>query len=69
MKNRVGGDSPETAREAVGKLHRKWVEEAGGKLEGGGEGVVEVSGLLSYAGEGLAPHVKGRTFHPPTLIE
>ena len=66
VKNRAGVDSPETAREAVGRLHRRWVEEAGARVEG--EGVVEVSGLLSYAGEGLAPQVIGRTFHPPILI-
>ncbi len=39
------------------------MEEAGGALEDGEEGVVEVAPLVSYAGEGLAAMVEGRTFH------
>ena len=71
VKNKSGVDSPDTAREAVGVLHRRWVVGAGGGVEeglGGGDAVVEVSGLLSYAGEGLESVVKGKQYRPPALI-
>ena len=62
VKNAPGSatDSPDTARAAILALHRRWVEEAGGAVEGEAEAGVEVSPLVSYAGEGLES-VKGRT--------
>ena len=39
-------DSPDTARALLLNLGRKYVQEAGGKIEG--DGPVEVSPLLSY---------------------
>ena len=75
VKNKSGGDSPDTAREAVGALHTRWVVRAGGEVEEQPDGragwngeVVEVSGLLSYGGEGLEQVVKGRRYRPPVLI-
>lgn len=47
------------------QLHRRWVEAAGGVVRdasGSGAGGVEVSPLLSYAGEGLEGIVAGRAF-------
>ena len=70
VKNKSGVDSPDTARQAVGALHRRWVVGAGGAVEegDGGGGVVEVSGFVSYAGEGLESVVKGKQYRPPVLI-
>ena len=51
LKNATGEDSPDSAREYLKKLHRRWVEEAGIKLVG--EGDVEISPRRSYNGEGL----------------
>jgi len=36
LKNANGEDSPDSAREYLQKLHRKWLEHAGAKLEGEG---------------------------------
>ncbi|KIY98729.1 hypothetical protein MNEG_9235 [Monoraphidium neglectum] len=44
-------------------LHTAWVEDAGGQVAG--EEGVEVSPLLSYAGEGLEHAVAGVTFEEP----
>ena len=62
VKNAPGSpvDSPDTAREAVMSLHRNWVEAQGGIVVG--DGGLEVSPLISYAGENLE-WVQGRTFH------
>lgn len=48
LKNATGDDSPDTAREYLKKLHRKWVENAGVQLEG--EGDVEIHPRRSYDG-------------------
>lgn len=58
LKNAKGDDSPDTAREYLKKLHRRWVEEAGVVLEG--EGDVEIHPRSSYNGEGIAEYIKAR---------
>jgi len=62
--NEDNPDSPETARAAVLKLHKGWVEAAGGvvKITKGSPDGLEVSPLLSYGGEGLEHLCFRRTF-------
>ena len=44
-------DSPQTARDMFGALHRTWVQAAGYTVSG--DGVVEIDAEVSYRGEGL----------------
>lgn len=53
VKNKEGQDSPDTAREMLYHLHRKWLLAAGVSKELIENQPVEISPLLSYAGEGL----------------
>ncbi|CAL7940927.1 unnamed protein product [Xylocopa violacea] len=63
--NSAGQDCPNTARDDVLKLHKKWLLRAGATSVTGN---VEVSPLLSYAGENLS-HVKGQSFEGPYVLE
>lgn len=53
VKNKEGQDSPDTAREMLYHLHRKWLLAAGVEENQLKDQPVEISPLLSYAGEGL----------------
>ncbi|KAI3775917.1 hypothetical protein L1987_45677 [Smallanthus sonchifolius] len=64
-------DTPDSARLLVLRLHARWVVAAGGFLTHSvplySTGV-EVSPLVSYAGENLEAICRGRTFHAPCEI-
>ncbi len=70
MKNAPGDpvDSPDSARRIVSELHRGWLRAAGATLGGAPDGIVEVSPLVSYGGEGLAALVAGVTLEAPALL-
>jgi UDP-N-acetylglucosamine/UDP-N-acetylgalactosamine diphosphorylase len=72
VKNASGvgkSDTPATARAMLMALHRKWVEDAGGKVDGGPGAGLEVSALASFAGEGLAERCAGEKFACNVTIE
>ena len=58
-------DTPTTARESLLKLHKKYIEDAGGHVKE--DCSLEISPLLSYCGENL--HLKGsKSFNEDTVI-
>ncbi|KAL5284382.1 UAP1 family protein [Megaselia abdita] len=61
----AGKDCPSTARYDIQRLHKKYIEEAGGLVHGED---CEISPLLSYAGEGLEKLVAGKSFTTPVYL-
>lgn len=64
--NDTGRDCPSTSRKDLFNLHKKYIEAAGGTVVGD---VVEISPLISYAGENLRKIVEGKVFREPVLID
>jgi UDP-N-acetylglucosamine/UDP-N-acetylgalactosamine diphosphorylase len=62
----TGADDPQTSRRDLLREQRRWLEEAGARVTEGAE--VEVSPLVSYAGEGLEK-LKGREFNESTVVD
>ncbi|XP_076261960.1 UDP-N-acetylglucosamine pyrophosphorylase mmy [Rhynchophorus ferrugineus] len=62
----AGKDCPSTARRDLLQLHKTYIENAGGNVADNAD--VEISSLLSYAGENLEDKVKGKTFHTQSII-
>lgn len=62
----TGSDDPDTSRRDLLAQHKRFLEKAGAKVAEGVE--IEVSPLVSYAGEGLES-VKGKTFTKSGLVE
>jgi len=62
----TGSDDPETSRRDLLAQHRRFLEKAGAKVNDGVE--VEISPLVSYAGEGLES-LKGKTFSKSGIVE
>ena len=68
VKNKVGNDSPLTALLQTSRVAKKYIKEAGGVIENDVDDelhLVEISPLVSYAGENLSSLVDGKTFSPP----
>uniref|UniRef100_A0AAW2GME7 UDP-N-acetylglucosamine diphosphorylase n=1 Tax=Cardiocondyla obscurior TaxID=286306 RepID=A0AAW2GME7_9HYME len=59
-------DCPDTARTDLLNLHKKWLLKAGARDVGGD---VEISPLLSYAGENLCQIAKNQFFAGPQVLE
>lgn len=54
VKNKEGEDSPETAKELILNLHKKWLTNAGFDKTTVEKNQIEVSPLTSYYGDNLS---------------
>jgi UDP-N-acetylglucosamine/UDP-N-acetylgalactosamine diphosphorylase len=61
----AGKDCATTARNDIYNLHKKYIENAGGRVEGV---EIEISPMLSYGGEGLEAIASGQVFKTPTHL-
>lgn len=62
----VSQDCPSTVRMNLLNLHKRYIDDAGGKVL---ESVdVEISPLVSYSGENLENYVQGKVFNKTTVI-
>lgn len=59
-------DCPTTARKDLLRLHKTYIENAGGIVKDGVD--IEISPLLSYAGENIESKVKGKKFDTTTIL-
>ena len=66
VKNADGADSPATAREALLKLHRGWLEAAGAKL--GGKARVEILPSFALDAAGVAAKVPAGTTYAGDVV-
>lgn len=77
----AGVDCPSSSRRHQMALHYRWIRGAGGRIvdEQGNDApspaeesetptICEISPLISYSGEGLESHVKGRTLRSPVVL-
>lgn len=62
----VGKECATTARQDIHRLHKKYIEQAGGIVHGD---ECEISPLLSYGGEGLSKIVNGKSFTSPVYLK
>lgn len=65
IKNKSGTDSPSSALQDYSNYHRSLLERAGVTVEG--NGLVEISPLVSYAGENL-DHLRSTTLQTPVEV-
>lgn len=61
----AGKDCPSTARNDLYRLHKKFIEAAGGIVHGD---ECEISPFISYAGENLTTLVAGKSFTSPVFL-
>eukprot|EP00474_Spongospora_subterranea_P003045 CRZ03503.1 hypothetical protein [Spongospora subterranea] len=63
-------DSPDTARDDVSQYHMSLIQAAGGSFTNPNDHkLCEISPLISYNGENLEPHVKGKVFTLPLHLK
>lgn len=62
----AGKDCASTAKSDIYRLHRKYIENAGGSIIGD---EIEISPLLSYSGENLENIVKGKQYTSPVYLK